>query len=379
MLRSRFTRLVATLAVSMTIGGIASISSNCFAAERGSAIKILNDRTNVDFKDTPAEAALNKLAAAHNLQIIVRPDMLQGKPNALQEAVSIKASQIRVRTALTAILDQVGLEFVEDDQRVLVATPQMAEFHRRSTNVGREKAKERLESALTQSSEIEFIKAPLKESIDFLADLHNVTIILDDAALSDEGISGDEPVNRTLSDVTLESTLNIILDPLGITWVIEDEVMKITTVGVMQNRLETRVYDIQLSGDDRATLDSLSKMIPEACGPGTWKSNAAAPHDVKPEIARPTLSGAMLPAEAAPVKRKEGVSAESDVDTKAAAAGKRLRNRKHAAPAPKGTIQVFGNKLIVLQNQRVHRQIERLLKKLEESSQPKAAQNPAAR
>ncbi|MDA0590319.1 MAG: hypothetical protein O3C17_20145, partial [Planctomycetota bacterium] len=47
-----------------------------------------------------------------------------------------------------------------------------------------------------------------------------------------------------LSGITLRSGLKILLKDLNLTYVIEDEVMKITTVDLANERLSTRVYPV---------------------------------------------------------------------------------------------------------------------------------------
>jgi hypothetical protein len=107
-------------------------------------------------------------------------------------------------------------------------------------------AEERIRRALVdpQGVEIEFIDQPLKEAMEYLADAHGITIILDEKALQDEGIQTDEPLNHVLSGITLRSALRIILEPLGLTYIIEDEVMKITTQIAADEALSTRVYPV---------------------------------------------------------------------------------------------------------------------------------------
>lgn len=107
-------------------------------------------------------------------------------------------------------------------------------------------AEEKIQAALIdpQGVEIEFIDTPLKDAMEFLADAHDITILIDEPALVEEGIAIDEPINRTLSGITLRSALKIILEPLGLTYVIEDEVMKITSILASEDILSTRVYPV---------------------------------------------------------------------------------------------------------------------------------------
>ena len=105
-------------------------------------------------------------------------------------------------------------------------------------------AEERIRAALRDQTEFEFADNPLRDVMTYLSDLHNINIQLMDQDLSEEGIDPDEPINLQLSGITLRSALKLILEPLGLTYVIEDEVMKITTEIVAEEKLSTRVYPV---------------------------------------------------------------------------------------------------------------------------------------
>ena len=107
-------------------------------------------------------------------------------------------------------------------------------------------AEEKIQAALIdpQGVDIEFIDTPLEDAMSFLADAHDITIIIDDQALVEEGVQIDQPINRTLSGITLRSAMKIMLEPLGLTYIIEDEVMKITTIIAAEEKLSTRVYPV---------------------------------------------------------------------------------------------------------------------------------------
>lgn len=105
-------------------------------------------------------------------------------------------------------------------------------------------AEERIQEALREETETGFIDTPLKDAIDFIKELHKIQIIIDEQALVEEGLATDEPINLDLSGITLRSALRIMLEPLGLTYVIEDEVMKITTQAKAEEKLQTRVYPV---------------------------------------------------------------------------------------------------------------------------------------
>ncbi len=103
---------------------------------------------------------------------------------------------------------------------------------------------QRLEAALSERTDLAFVDTPLTDAIDFLEDVHGISIIIDTAALTDEGVDPSAPVNLELSGITLRSALKLMLGPLQLTYVIEDEVMKITTQVKADEVLSTRVYPV---------------------------------------------------------------------------------------------------------------------------------------
>ncbi len=103
---------------------------------------------------------------------------------------------------------------------------------------------ERIAEALKDETQVEFVDTPLRDAIEYLQQVHNITIIIEQAALDDEGIPVDEPINLVLSGITLRSALKIMLEKLGLTYVIEDEVMKITTQTAADEKSTTRVYPV---------------------------------------------------------------------------------------------------------------------------------------
>lgn len=150
-------------------------------------------------------------------------------------------------------LEQVELSHVPfpDEPPVLFPAPEvwkaLSERRKQYASVDlhkSSKAEERISAELDKQTEMDFQDQPLTDVVTFLADFHNIPIIIDKAALDEEGIAEDTPVTRTLTGVKLRSALKIILEPLQLSYVIEDEVMKITTLTKEKERLQTRVYPV---------------------------------------------------------------------------------------------------------------------------------------
>ena len=88
------------------------------------------------------------------------------------------------------------------------------------------KAEKHITAELDKQTELAFDDTPLTDVVTFLADYHNIPIIIDAEALTKAGIATDTPVTRTLTGVKLRSALKVILQPLNLGYVIEDDVLK---------------------------------------------------------------------------------------------------------------------------------------------------------
>jgi hypothetical protein len=86
-----------------------------------------------------------------------------------------------------------------------------------------------IRAALDQKTDIKFIEKPFSGVFDDLKQRHAVEIQLDLRALDDANIPRDTPVTKSIKGVTLRSALNLLLDDLDLTYVVQNGVLKITT------------------------------------------------------------------------------------------------------------------------------------------------------
>jgi general secretion pathway protein D len=92
---------------------------------------------------------------------------------------------------------------------------------------------------------LRYEETPLNEVMEGLSQLTGVNIHLDPRGLNQEGASSDTPVTVTLSkEISLKSALNLILEPLHLTYVVTDEVLKITSEQLRDGELITRPYNV---------------------------------------------------------------------------------------------------------------------------------------
>src|SRR5260370_4727020 len=106
------------------------------------------------------------------------------------------------------------------------------------------KTEEKIRRSLSQPTTVEFLDLPLEDAITFLKEFHGINIYIDKPTLTDEGVALDQPGTLKRAGVSLRRVLKLLLEPLQLTYVIEDEVMKITTSAKAGEKLSTRVYPV---------------------------------------------------------------------------------------------------------------------------------------
>ena len=126
-------------------------------------------------------------------------------------------------------------------------------------------------------TEICFLEAPLNEVLEYLKVRHQIEVQIDHKAFEDVGIGADTPVTIDLKGISLRSALNLMLKRLSLTWIIEDEVLMITTPEEAEQQLLTKLYevaDLVTCRDEHDVLwedyDTLIDVIASTIKPTSW-------------------------------------------------------------------------------------------------------------
>ncbi len=148
--------------------------------------------------------------------------------------------------------------------------------------------------SLNASVDLDFNETPLSEVASQLHKQHQIEILFDVNALKDAAIDPTTlPVTYSIKGVSLRSALNGILGQFNLTWVLQDEVLEITTRDKASTMLQTRLYPIEdlvrRSGDStdgsRAettpSADSFVDVITSTVAMNTW-SQVGGPGTVEP-------------------------------------------------------------------------------------------------
>jgi len=92
---------------------------------------------------------------------------------------------------------------------------------------------------------LQFENVPLAKVIEYLGKLTEVNVHLDPQGLADSGVTSDTPVTIKLGqEVSLKSALNLILQPLHLTYVVKDEVLKVTSDQQRDGEVYTVTYNV---------------------------------------------------------------------------------------------------------------------------------------
>jgi general secretion pathway protein D len=104
-------------------------------------------------------------------------------------------------------------------------------------------AEQEIQRSLSKLVEVKFQNRPLAEVMDTLGRMSGVNVYLDPQGLNAEGVTSDTPVSLNLTQpISLKSALNLVLSPLGLSYVIQNEVLRITSEQTRDSNTHVRVY-----------------------------------------------------------------------------------------------------------------------------------------
>ncbi|HVW00455.1 MAG TPA: hypothetical protein VHB77_08945 [Planctomycetaceae bacterium] len=134
---------------------------------------------------------------------------------------------------------------------------------------------ERIRQAMREPTEFNFVDTSLRDCLAYLADLHKIAIWANEQALTDEGVAIDTPVTLALTDVTLESALELLLDRLQLDFYIKDEVLQITTQAEAKNVFQVEMHPVRDLLDSGFKADELNEVLTSAVAPESWDNGRA--------------------------------------------------------------------------------------------------------
>ena len=193
-------------------------------------------------RTAPADNPVNTIAvSAHDNTLYLAYNVL----NTIN-----RQSQEKEYLATLHLVDQSSIPF-PDDQPIIYPP---ADVWRELTKA-REKyrsvdlkeagsAEAKIIKALDEPTEMDFVETPLKDVIDSLKSRHGIEIQLDTKALTDAGVTADTPITKSLKGISLRSALRLMLAEHELAYIIDHEVLLITTADVAKTKTVTKVYPV---------------------------------------------------------------------------------------------------------------------------------------
>lgn len=136
-------------------------------------------------------------------------------------------------------------------------------------------AVQRIRRALGEPTEVDFVDTPLRECLVYLAGFHNIPIWANEQAMTDEGVAIDTPVTLSLGDMTLESALELLLNPLRLDFSIQDEVLQITTQAEAKQVFQVEMYTVRDLRDSGFSARDLTDVLTSSVAPKSWDNGQA--------------------------------------------------------------------------------------------------------
>jgi general secretion pathway protein D len=107
------------------------------------------------------------------------------------------------------------------------------------------KAEAEIQKSLSNKVDVKFNERPLADVMDVLSELSGVPIVLDPVGMAAEGVTSDTPVTIRLNQqISLRSALNLVLAPLRLSYVIQDEVLRVTSEQTRNANVYHEVYNV---------------------------------------------------------------------------------------------------------------------------------------
>jgi len=118
-----------------------------------------------------------------------------------------------------------------------------------------------------------FKDSHLEDVIEYLQTYIGQPIVLDPQALDAAGVKYDTPVTVKAKAVTVRTVLKMVLRDLGLTYVIKDELIQVTTPDKAKDMMIVKVYPIADLARNRLEAAMLIDLIQTTIEPESWRAN----------------------------------------------------------------------------------------------------------
>jgi len=196
--------------------------------------RALDERGDVSFNAQPLSNVMKFFESAFDVPIVINNRQMEIANVTSDEPITLRLPTVSFRSALNLILKPLNLTFVVRNEVLQITNNEEAAKADDPVShwnpVGPElNAERKIFRALSERGEVNFNAQPLSGVMKYFEVAYDIPIVLDVKALDTLNITPDEPTTLNLPAVSFRSALNLILEPLILTYVIENEVLLITS------------------------------------------------------------------------------------------------------------------------------------------------------
>ncbi len=184
----------------------------------------------------PLKDAVHYLKDVHGIEIQIDAKAL-GKAGVKTGApITRNIKGVTLDSALRLTLEQSGLVPLIRDDVLLITTEKESRRLLQQGAIdpaayaisGKAAATRWIAESLKKTASLSVVKKPLCDVLHLLSDDYRLEIQMDRRRMHQVGVKADVPCTITLKDVSLNSILRQLLTPLGLTYVVRDEVVLVT-------------------------------------------------------------------------------------------------------------------------------------------------------
>jgi hypothetical protein len=129
---------------------------------------------------------------------------------------------------------------------------------------------------------LDYADQPLEDVVTQLQSEYGIPIQVNKVSLEEAGISSDTRINISIHNVSLRSALRLMLKSSQLTYVIENEVLSITTKEDAEKDVKVCVYDVRRLAGDNGDLTQLVDIVSSCICADTWVKNGKGIAEIRP-------------------------------------------------------------------------------------------------
>jgi uncharacterized membrane protein YgcG len=111
----------------------------------------------------------------------------------------------------------------------------------------------------TARMQVDFNNIPLSAVVQQISESLGVAVILDAKSIADQGLSPDEPITLAVSEMPINEALQVILEPLNLTYEIRESFVKVTTKDYAKKAI--RYYDLAVVLNEPNVIGDITSTI----------------------------------------------------------------------------------------------------------------------